>query len=124
MYKGSGDTVNDQAVFAPIATVLTYFGEETNNSLSSLMSFSAGTKWKDIEAKIHEVSGDAGSDPRAVIDDMFNNGGGFPTGESKIMQGIIGNTNWVTGKYFSYGKFVGLLSPGGYNKEKDKDYFE
>ena len=124
MYKGEGDTVNDQAVFAPIATVLTYFGDETSNSISSLMSFSTGTKWKDITAGIHEVSGEAGSNPRSVIDDMFNNGGGFPTGESNIMQSIIGKTNFITGKYFSYAKFVGLLSPGGYNIERDQDYFE
>lgn len=124
MYKGSGDTVNDQAVFAPIATVLSYFGDETNNSISSLLSFSTGTNWKDIKADIHNVTGDTGSNPRSVIDDMFNNGGGFPTGESKIMQSIIGKTNFITGKYFSYGKFVGLLSPGGYNIEKDQDYFD
>jgi hypothetical protein len=111
-------------VFAPIATVLSYFGDETNNSISSLLSFSTGTNWKDIKADIHNVTGDTGSNPRSVIDDMFNNGGGFPTGESKIMQSIIGKTNFITGKYFSYGKFVGLLSPGGYNIEKDQDYFD
>jgi len=88
------------------------------------MSFSTGTKWKDITAGIHEVTGEAGTNPRAKIDDMFNNGGGFPTGESNIMQNIIGKTNFITGKYFSYAKFVGLLSPGGYNIEKDQDYFE
>lgn len=124
MYKGSGDTVNDQAVFAPIATVLSYFGDETNNSISSLLSFSTGTNWKDIKADIHNVTGDTGTNPRAKIDEMFNNGGGFPTGESRIMQNIIGKTNFITGKYFSYGKFVGLLSPGGYNIEKDQDYFD
>jgi len=124
MYKGKGNEVNDKVVFAPIATVLTYFGDSTGNTLSSLMSFSTGTKWKDIDSKIHEVTGDTGSNPHAVIDDMFNNGGGFPIGESNIMRNIIGKTNLITGKYFSFGKFVGLLSPGGYNQKQDQDYFE
>lgn len=126
MYIGSGDTVNDKAVFAPIATVLSYFGDETNNSLSSLLSFSTGTNWTDIKAEIHNVTGDTGTNPRAKIDEMFGNGShsGFPTGESSIMQSIIGKTNFITGKYFSYAKFVGLLSPGGYNKEQDQDYFD
>jgi hypothetical protein len=50
-----------------------------------LLSFSTGTNWKEIKSEIHQVTGDTGSNPHAVIEEMFNNGGGFPTGESKIM---------------------------------------
>lgn len=124
MYKGKGTEINDKVVFAPIATVLTYFGDQTGNTLSSLLSFSTGTNWREIKSEIHQVTGDTGSNPHAVIEEMFNNGGGFPTGESNIMQSIIGKTNFITGKYFSFGKFVGLLSPGGYNQSQDQDYFE
>ena len=61
---------------------------------------------------------------RAVIDEMFSNGGGFPSGESSIMKNLIGDANFVTGKMFSFGKFVGLLSPDGYNINKDQAYFD
>mgnify|MGYP003467873713 FL=1 len=105
--------------FAPIATVITYFGDDTGNTLSSLFGFTAGTKWKEIPSDVHNVQGESGSDPHALIDEMFTGGGGFPTGESNIMKNIIGGTNLLTGKMFSLGKFVGLLSPGGYNMGKD-----
>ena len=40
------------------------------------------------------------------------------------MKNIIGGTNFLTGKMFSLGKFVGLLSPDGYNMGKDQATFE
>ena len=120
----NGEHINTKVVFAPIATVLTYFGEETGNTLSSLLSFTTGTKWKDIESKIHNVDGDMGSNPRSVIDNMFTNGSGFPTGKFGPLIKAINGANFVTSKYFSYGKFIGLLSPGGYSKEADQEYFD
>lgn len=109
--------------FAPIATVLTYFGNDTGNTLTSLLSFTAGTKWKEIKAEIHEVTGNTGSDPHAVIDDMFTNGGGFTGAESNILKSVLNSANWVTGKMFSFGKFCGLLDPDGYNINKDQAVF-
>ena len=120
----TSDGQPSKTAFAPIATVITYFGDDTGNTLSSLFSFTTGTKWKDINAEIHQVTGETGSDPRAVIDDMFANGGGFPTGESNIASNLIGGANFVTGKMLSFGKFVGLLSPDGYNINKDQAYFD
>ena len=110
--------------FAPIATVITYFGDDTGNTLSSLFGFTAGTKWKEIPSDVHDVQGESGSDPHALIDEMFTGGGGFPTGESNVMKNIIGGANLLTGKMFSLGKFVGLLSPGGYNMGKDQNTFD
>ena len=122
MYTEKGEPSN--TAFGPIATVVTYFGDDTGNTLSNLFSFTTGTKWRDIPAAIHQVGGNSGSDPHAVIDEMFSNGGGFPSGESSIMKNIIGDANFVTGKMFSFGKFVGLLSPDGYNINKDQAYFD
>ena len=122
MYTEKGEPSN--TAFGPIATVVTYFGDDTGNTLSNLFSFTTGTKWRDINAAIHQVGGNSGSDPHAVIDEMFSNGGGFSTGESSIMKNIIGDANFVTGKMFSFGKFVGLLSPDGYNINKDQAYFD
>lgn len=110
--------------FAPIATVVTYFGDDTGNTLSSLFGFTAGTKWRELKSDVHDVQGDSGTDPHAVIDNMFTGGGGFSTGESNIMQQVIGGANMLTGKMFSLGKFVGLLSPNGYNIGKDQAVFD
>jgi len=50
--NGSGKKVN----FPPMATAITYFGEETGNTLSSILKFSAGLNWADQEAKVFEVT--------------------------------------------------------------------
>ena len=110
--------------FAPIATVVTYFGDDTGNTLSSLFGFTTGTNWRELESKVHDVEGDTGSDAHAVIDDMFSGSGGFPTGESNTIGKFIGATNFLTGKMFSLGKFVGLLSPNGYNMMGDQETFD
>ena len=126
MYTEKGE-INNEYVFAPIATVLTYFGEQTGNTLSNLFQFTTGTKWKDITAGLHEVTGDTGDDPRAVIDRMFTNGGGFSGAESNFFKGIIngkGGANWITGKMFSFGKFMGLLDKDGYDIKQDQAVFE
>ena len=123
MYTKNGD-INKEVVFAPIATVLSYFGENTGNTISNLMTFTTGTKWRDIQAAVHDVTGDTGTDPRAVIDNMFTNGGGFVGAESNIFKKVIGESNWVTGKMFSFGKFMGLLDKDGYDIKQDQRAFE
>ena len=100
---------------APIATVVTYFGGESANKLNDFMKFVTGTKWKDINADIHKVSGEQGSNPRAVIDDMFTKGGFGGVGSaSNIVNSFLGKTGGLTAKAFSFAKFTGLLEPGGY----------
>ena len=110
--------------FAPIATVITYFGDETGNTLQNLTAFTTGTKWKDVVGDIHTVSGDSGSDPHATIDNMFTNGGGFSGATSELGKALFNNANLLTGKILSFGKFAGLLSPDGYNINKDQQVFD
>lgn len=126
MYTSDGkpNVGENGTVFAPIATVLSYFGEQTGNTLSSLMTFTTGTKWKEIKSDLYTVDGNTGDDPRATIDDMFTNGGGFSGAESNILKNIMGSANWVTGKMFSFGKFMGLLDKDGYNINQDQATFE
>ena len=118
MYEGNNPA---KISFAPIATVVTYFGDDTGNTLQSLTSFTTGVKWRDLPADINEVSGDSGSDPRAVIDEMFSSGSGFTGATSQIGQTILSAGNLLTSKLISLGKFVGLLSPNGFNINKDED---
>jgi len=109
--------------FAPVATVVSYFGGDSPNKLSDLIKFTTGTKWKDLKADMHQVTGDTGDNPRAVIDRMFEstNGGGLASG-SQIVDKLLNKTGGLTGMYFSFGKFTGLLRGDGYNGHSQDAY--
>lgn len=49
--QGSGKKVS----FPPMATAITYFGEETNNQLSDILKFTTGFNWGETEADVFEV---------------------------------------------------------------------
>lgn len=55
------EKVNEKVAMghSPLATAITYFGEGTDNKLSSLLSFSARYKWKSLEAKSSPMMVDA-----------------------------------------------------------------
>lgn len=53
---GSG-TIEQMAEFFPIAQAVTWFGEETGNKLSELLSFSVNMNWKSVEAEVNTVAG-------------------------------------------------------------------
>jgi len=44
--------------FSPVAYVVTWFGGDTGNSLSSLMNFTTGIKWGEATSNIFEVGGE------------------------------------------------------------------
>ena len=52
---GSGKKIT----FPPMATAITYFGEETGNSLSSILKFSTGMKWGDVQAEVFKVGSES-----------------------------------------------------------------
>lgn len=114
--KSAGTKLNNN-VAAPIATVVSYFGGDSSNKLNDFLKFTTGTKWRDITADIHHVEGNVGSNPRALIDKMFENGGGFGgvTSGSPIVNAFLGQSGGLTGKYLSFGKFVGLLDKDGWS---------
>lgn len=80
------------------------------------MKFTTGTLWDEVNGDVHNVTGNEGSNPRQVIDSMFESGAGFGGvgSRSSIINSLLGSTGGVTGKVYSFGKFVGLLSPDGY----------
>jgi len=49
--QGSGKRVD----FPPMATVISYFGEETGNQLSDILKFTTGFNWGEVEANVFEV---------------------------------------------------------------------
>lgn len=42
--------------YTPISTALTYMGEATGNTISTILKFGAKVNWKDLTAQVHEVS--------------------------------------------------------------------
>lgn len=53
--KNSGTDNTKKVFFPPMATVITYFGEETGNTLPSILKFTAGLAWEEIQANVHDV---------------------------------------------------------------------
>lgn len=47
-----GTSTANKVQFPPIATAITYFGDETENKLSSILKFSSGLPWEDLESDI------------------------------------------------------------------------
>lgn len=54
--EGSADSgSSSKIVFPPMATAITYFGEETDNKLSDILKFTTGFEWGDVESNLWEV---------------------------------------------------------------------
>lgn len=106
MQDNTGDDAGSDVTFSPVATVVSYFGEGTENSLGSLLGFSSGTKWSELEAKIWDVTGNEGSTPEQVVDDAIDsNESGWGTG---IFRKLTGSGMGLSKKILSLNKFLGL----------------
>lgn len=99
----------DNKIFSPHASVITWFGGESGNNLSSLINFSTGTKWSDLQSKQHEVSGNEGESKQAVIDRLLADGGQhtglYGGAEYEPINSLLESGSWLTAKVTSFGKF-------------------
>lgn len=123
-FRGQEDKNQDnnpqQNTFAPIATVLSYFGGDTGNSLNALMSFTTGVNWTETNAgSLHDVTGDDGSNVNELIEDTLMSGTpfGHTTGMSAINSLLDGSGSLMT-KFLSFDKFLGFFDQKGYSVEK------
>ena len=100
----------DNKIFSPHASVVTWFGSDTGNSLSSLLNFTTGTKWEDLEASVHTVDGNEGESKQAVIDRLLGNGGDhtnlFGGAEYTPIDELLQSGSLLSGKLTSYGKYA------------------
>jgi len=46
---------NKKILFPPMASAVTYFGEETGNDLSALLKFTTGLNWTDVKSDVWQV---------------------------------------------------------------------
>jgi hypothetical protein len=70
-YKGSEST----KPWMPLATAVTYFGEETGNSLSDILQFSAQYNWKaigDDNKSPHDISSSQNDEGSGLIGDEYD----------------------------------------------------
>jgi hypothetical protein len=49
--------VQEQKEFFPIAQAVTWFGEETGNKLSEILSFTVNMNWKNVESEVNTAAG-------------------------------------------------------------------
>ena len=95
--------------FPPMATALTYFGEETGNSLNSMLKFSTGVLWEDVQANVWEVNSNSTPDnkqgPGALFGTltsfatMLNVGVGNFDAKSKMNSGVLPPDPYKEGPY-------------------------
>lgn len=104
--------------FSPVASVVSYFGGESGNTLSSFLNFTSGLKWRDLESKIHDVSGDEGEDPQQVVDRLFEgNGTGYGSADHSVFNGMLKNASLLSSKIMSFGKF-GMSINGSFGQSE------
>jgi len=73
--------------FPPMATAITYFGEGTNNSLTSLLKFTTGVNWAEAEANVWDVTAESTPDYQSGPAGLFGAIGQL----SKALNMALGN---------------------------------
>lgn len=75
----------DENLFPPVATAVTYFGEDTGNSLKDILKFTTGLNWGDVSANVWTVDGG----PAVSINEAMS-GAGNALGLEKLFS-VAGN---------------------------------
>jgi len=66
-----GTSTIEAVAFPPMATAVTYFGEETENSLNSILKFTTGVMWDEAQAAVWEVNTDEVPSNKSGPGDLF-----------------------------------------------------
>lgn len=77
--------------FPPMCTAVTYFGENTGNTLSSILKFSTGMNWTDTSANVWEVGQQNSGEATGVNSTMEGAGGSLLGNFGKTAFGAIGH---------------------------------
>lgn len=67
----AGSVKDKTPAFPPMATAITYFGGETENNLKSLLQFTTGVLWDEVQASVWEVNTDTIPDNENTIGKIF-----------------------------------------------------
>ena len=86
--------------FSPLATAVTYFGENTGNELSNFLNFSVKYNWKALEAQNSPITVDAEANEHGA--GLTNPDFGINNGDFIIPKDIDGNGNDYMSVEFHY----------------------
>ena len=102
-YPGQVDSEGaNKAIMHPLATMVGYFGEETENKLSDMLKFSTGMEWEEIQSQIWDVEG-----RQEGMDENFNMFG-------------AGGSSWVSSHATQLTNVLGVLNPKQFNASAAK----
>ena len=62
---------SSKVTFPPMATAVTFFGEETGNTLNSILKFTTGYKWSDVQSSVWNVNNESTPDSDAGPGKLF-----------------------------------------------------
>jgi len=106
---GSDTGTNSHVSFPPMATAITYFGGETGNSLNSILKFTTGVPWEDVQASVWEVNAATTPDSKAGpgklygeltrFAEMLNVAGGHFDRDLVMNQGAMPPDPYANGPY-------------------------
>lgn len=95
---------------APISTVVSYFGGDTGNSLSSLLSIVSGVNWKDIDGnKINDVSADD-EDPSDFVDKLVHGSLGNLDANNDFLNSLLASGCQIGKQSLSIAKYFALFT--------------
>ena len=90
-------------IHSPIATAVTWFGNETDNDLASFLGFSAGFKWSPVTAGVEDIKGPATEYNGKVLGPLFRTLA-LATGSNDVSRGpyldqLREHNFWESGPY-------------------------
>lgn len=88
---GSSDKDINKKTFSPMCTMVTYFGGDSGNKLSSLLAFSCGYTWKEFKSEMFKVTiSDKGSggDRQGAFDSGFSKLTGTSSSLGSMLDGL------------------------------------
>lgn len=111
-----GDKQNRQK-FAPIATMCTFFGGDSGNSLKDIFQIKTGLPWEKIHSEIWPVSGDEGTFGTGInLENMIGTNGNGMMDEFGTGLKAIGSKWLSLSKFFGMGKSPYAFDTNAANK--------
>lgn len=85
----------DDMGWAPLATAVTYFGDNTGNKLSDILNFTAKYNWEEVTAESNPIAVDA--EANEMGDSLINSDNGLLTGAMHAMSIMSGFQRAING---------------------------
>lgn len=98
--------------FSPLATAVTYFGENTGNELSSILNFSVKYNWKEVEAQSSPITVDAEANDQGST--LIGSNFGLLSSAMKAMSYMTGFSDALQGGFSPMNEATNAVPPDPY----------